>query len=285
MASAGLVLPHASPDLLRSASTDGATTPWTLLLALMIGLLGLALFGLALTFAWRRGDEARRAVLDLVVLSVLPVRELATPSARRRMPQRELRRRRIAAIEDLDGALGGGPTSRERAEAAAYEEAAVRAALLQDERSRQEREQAYARSRERQQRTREREVAAAAEARAHVDRAHLASSPGDPRHELAAEAEHRSALARAEAELAAERLAAREARAQRAEAAWMAHEARERAEAERAAAEQVDPDPGSRTVDLRRVHRRTSVRHGESSVGPLPDELGRVADLPADGPT
>lgn len=284
MASAGLVVPHASPDLLRAASTGGATTPWTLLLALTIGLLGLALFGLALTYAWRRGDEARRAVLDLVVLSVVPVRELATPSARRRMPRRELRRRRIAAIEDLDAALGGGPTSRERAEAAAYEEAAVRAGLLQDERNRREREQAYARSRERQQRTREREVAAAAEARAHLDRAHLAASSRDVRYETAGEAQHRSALARAEAALAAERLAAREARTQRAEAAWLAHEARERAEAERSA-EQVDQESGSRTVDLRSVQGRTSLRHGESSAVPLADERGRGADSAADGST
>jgi hypothetical protein len=202
------------------------------------------------------------------------------------MPPHEVRRRRVAAIEDLDAALGGGPTSRERAEAAAYEEAAVRASLLADQRNRQEREQAYVRSRERQQRTREREVAAAAEARAHLDRAHLASGAGDLRYETGAEGERRSAsLARAQAALTAERRAAQEARALRAEAAWTAHEARERAEGERVAAEQADEDSGSRTVDLRSVQGRASVRLGESPVGPPPDELGRGTDSSAEGPT
>jgi hypothetical protein len=199
----------------------------------VVGLASFVLFLAAASFRSPQGAAARRAVLDLLRTWLAAWVEIGTPDERRRTPRLERRRRAAAALEDLDAALGGGPSSVVRAQMAAYEEAEVRHAFAEAARLREERQAAYARSASRQRRTRERADRTAAIERGEREAERLRR---EARHE-AATAELSRAASRAEEALTTHRLAAVEAARRREEAERLAAEAEAWAEQERAAAE------------------------------------------------
>ena len=216
-----------------AASGTGAET---LILALVVGLVGFVLFLAASSFRTAQGAAARGAVADLVRAWGSVFREISTPDERRRTPARERRRRVAAALQDLDAALGGGPSSRVQAELAAHDEAEVRDALAEAARLRDERQAAYQRSADRQRRTRERADRIAAAERGLREAARLR---GEARHMTAASAELSQAASRAEEVLRANRQAAVEAAQRRETAERLADEVVAWAEDERLAAEEA----------------------------------------------
>jgi hypothetical protein len=150
----------------------------TLIMALVVGLAGLAAV-LAVTMALSpRGRQARAAARELLRIAGTRRREWRVPDDARTMPVAEVGRRSRDAWQDLVAAMTGSePTARTLAEAAAWEQHHAMAEAAERRAVARERATAQERAVQRRERTRRRAELVAAEERALRESAALHGAP------------------------------------------------------------------------------------------------------------
>jgi hypothetical protein len=230
--------PTDSQRPVQRAEPSGQLGVGTLVLAFLIGLVGLAVLALALTARSQRGARVRAAAGEVVQARLAQIRERKVPDEQRHVPRAEARRRRLDAWQDLNAELGGAPTARDLAEHAAWEEQFARLAAARHEAVLRERDEAKNRAVERKERHQRRAELEFAEERALRDSMALRGTPLPEASGPLADAERAQLAAVVEANrtLAGVRAAAEEATARRLAAEQAAEEAAALAGQEEAAA-------------------------------------------------
>lgn len=163
----------------KQSGPSGGAGIGTLLLAFVVGILGLAALLVVIVVRSDRTGTSRRALATVTTSAFHYLRERSLADESRLLPHAELSRRWHDAWADLEAALENGPTSLELAEVAAYAEHAERHAVLVSESARIQRQMTRERSVERRRRAIRRAHELMAVERARRDRSLLEGEPAD----------------------------------------------------------------------------------------------------------